>query len=358
MSKATIVTGVPVKVVREKRKTQDKEEEEYRYSPPATSRPGSADTFKKELKGHMSTSAIDGPKGTTPSTLSSSGNRAPAKMRTISAPNSTDSTATSQSTASIFVKSTWLPRNEEEVGYLEQEIRRIDSIIETHGRMTKQAKLLEAPRHSLLRRIAKYKAEQMRAARKAASAPPPLPSETAPKPITLSDEERKKIDVAGGWRVNKEQTDNESPDSARSAKLKLANDLFRSRIGNFSNGGPGKLSQTVDSSSQSKFGSKHGYSSPVEPVVHYSNQETAKRIESLSSKLAAVKAAKAAAMIAGDGNNDVDTSQLLRASSTNGPIHTNNKSSRRISAVGAAAAPFANDLTWDKLDRITLDENE
>ena len=88
------------------------------------------------------------------------------------------SAANKEKAAAIFVKSSWVPRNEEEVGYLEDEIRRIDKeIVSSGGKMSKEGRKYEITRHGIIRRLQKYKAEQIRAARKTAAPPPPLPSE-------------------------------------------------------------------------------------------------------------------------------------------------------------------------------------
>jgi len=347
------VAGVPVKVVRERRMTKDANEDEQ--WPSTSVRPGSADT-KKVLKISASAVSIGGYSDAISKTGASTPRSARSTADTGGTSTNSANLPSSSSVASIFVKSSWVPRNEDEVGYLEQEISRIDSVIESHGKISKQAKLLEAPRHSLVRRIAKYKAEQLRAARKASNPPPPLPSETAPAPTKLSNEERKRLDVAAGWRVNKDhptaqgdlaskQQDEAESMSPRSAKLDLANDMFRSRIGKFS-GGPGKLSYTVDSIG-SDIDSKRSYSSVGEashPVVQAVNREAAERIKSLSNQLATVRAAKAAAM----SSSKEEEPNYRRNSQRKGTVS---------SVVGAAAAPFANDLTWDKMDRICLDHD-
>ena len=108
--------------------------------------------------------------------------------------------------AAIFVKSSWVPRNEEEVAYLEDEVRRIDKeITSCGGKMSKEGRKYEITRHGIIRRLQKYKAEQIRAARKSAAPPPPLPSEHQENAKPLTHEERKKLDRAAGWLKDKDK---------------------------------------------------------------------------------------------------------------------------------------------------------
>jgi hypothetical protein len=256
------------------------------------------------------------------------------------------------SSSEIFVKSAWVPRNDEELGYLEDEIERIDSVIIDHGKTSKQAKQLEVSRHGLTRRIAKYKAEQIRAARKVLSPPPPLPSELAPNPAAavLSYEERKKLDVAAGWRrgqANDASTTAPVDNIIESSAHTSANDIFKSRHNHFvSSKAPGRLTCTVDSNSE--LDGKRGYSNSLLSTEAF---ETAKRIEALSSQLAAVRAAKTAIV---SSNSKVAQNSGVLGDSDVGC--SSKRSTSKRSAVGAAAAPFANDLTWDMLDKELLSD--
>ena len=285
-----------------------------------------------------------------------------------------------QSAAAIFVKSSWVPRNEEEVGYLEKELERIDEAITcAGGKFSKEGKKMEIPRHAIARRLAKYKAEQMRAARKAVQPPPPLPSEQQEAVKPLSEEARRDLDRAAGWRLRKGQTQEQS-DQAPSRTVESYLDTGNSyshnlytlnsrglttddsaRINNIrhssSTGDSAVIQIPAKEEASQLFGNRQqNFTRSYQNGGGFSlngdkkgNEEAAQRIIALSERVNAMKKlnAEAAARRQGKDQRVQARIQGPPESITGGALRRG-VGNLRGAAAGAASAPFANDLTWNE----------
>ncbi len=286
--------------------------------------------------------------------------------------------------AAIFVKSSWVPRNEEEVGFLEDEIRRIDKeIVNSGGKMSREGRKYEITRHGIFRRVQKYKAEQIRAARKAAAPPPPLPSEQQEPTKALTSDERKQLDKAAGWLKDKEKSyieqeqhmvDDDSPRYGDDNKIyskhsynqqgepqhhqaPSATQLFANRqiaIASHSganNGNNNRYDSNIENDSGYNYDLRENIDSNAVPSTRDKNREAAIRLVQLSERVESMKRANAelAAKQEGAMNRKQQQQQLRPVDRITGAhIKRGVGNHNHRTEGGASSAPFANDLTWNK----------
>jgi len=321
----------------------------------------------------------------------SSSSKGPAYEKSVasappSQPMKHQSPVNKEKAATIFVKSSWVPRNEEEVGFLEDEIRKIDKeIMNSGGKMSKEGRKYEITRHGILRRLQKYKAEKIRAARKATAPPPLLPSEQQEPAKPLTSEERKQLDKAAGWIKDKDRVYMEhdgqmidsgpsygsgdgmysnSAYSTRSHNQQGAHEqhqgpsatqLFANRqIAITSNTGAknGNIHQhdvNTENDSGYNYDLRENVDSNAGPSTRDKNREAALRLVQLSERVESMKRANAEfAAKQQEATNRKQQQKRPIDRITGAHIKRGVGNHNYCSEGGASSAPFANDLTWDK----------
>ena len=311
---------------------------------------------------------------------------APPSQPQRSQPMKHQSPVNTEKAAAIFVKSSWVPRNEEEVGFLEDEIRKIDKeIVNSGGKMSKEGRKYEITRHGILRRLQKYKAEKIRAARRATAPPPPLPSEQQEPAKPLTSEERKQLDKAAGWIKDKDRVymehDGQMIDSGPSYdsgngmysnstystrshnqqgvhgqhQAPSATQLFANRqIAITSNSGVknGNIHHhdgNIENDSGYNYDLRENMDSNAGPSTRDKNREAALRLVQLSERVESMK--RANAEFAAKQQEAMNRKQEQKRSIdriTGAHIKRGVGNHNYRSEGGASSAPFANDLTWDK----------